>query len=111
MAGARVDNHNRLGTFVTPRLHIRYNPWKEAVVRASAGRGKRAANIFAENQQLFASNRNFSILNNDGSLYGLNPEIAWNYGLSFIQKFKLAGKDSEVIFRLLQNRFPKSSGG
>ena len=97
VAGARVDNHNRLGMFITPRLHIRYNPWKEAVIRASAGRGKRAANIFAENQQLFASNRNFSILNTDGKLYGLNPEIAWNCGLSFIQKFKLASKDAEVI--------------
>ena len=105
VAGARVDNHNRLGTFVTPRLHIRYNPWEEAVIRASAGRGKRAANIFAENQQLFASNRNFSILSNDGKLYGLNPEIAWNYGLSFIQKFKLAGKDAEVILDYYRTDF------
>lgn len=98
VAGARIDQHNRLGTFVTPRLHIRYNPWNQAVIRASVGRGKRAANIFAENQQLFASNRNFSILNSDGKLYGLNPEIAWNYGVSFIQKFKLLGMSSEVVF-------------
>ena len=105
VAGARVDNHNRLGTFITPRLHIRYNPWQEAVIRASAGRGKRAANIFAENQQLFASNRNFSILNSDGNLYGLNPEIAWNYGLSFIQKFKLFGKDAEFILDYYQTDF------
>ena len=96
VAGARVDNHNRLGTFVTPRLHIRYNPWENSVIRASAGRGKRAANIFAENQNLFASSRNFSILNTSGKLYGLNPEIAWNYGLSFSQTFKLFGKDSEI---------------
>ena len=98
VAGARIDQHNRLGTFVTPRLHIRYNPWNQAVIRASVGRGKRAANIFAENQQLFASNRNFSILNSDGKLYGLTPEIAWNYGVSFIQKFKLLGMSSEVVF-------------
>jgi outer membrane receptor for ferrienterochelin and colicin len=98
VAGARIDQHNRLGTFVTPRLHIRYNPWNQAVIRASIGRGKRAANIFAENQQLFASNRNFSILNSYGKLYGLNPEIALNYGVSFIQKFKLLGMSSEVVF-------------
>ena len=55
--GGRVDNHNRLGTFVTPRLHLRYNPWEKSVIRFSAGRGKRAANIFAENQSLFASSR------------------------------------------------------
>jgi len=97
VAGARVDHHNRLATFFTPRLHLRYNPWVNAVVRASAGRGKRAANIFAENQHLLASSRDFSILNTEGKLYGLNPEIAWNYGISFIQKFNLFGKSSEVI--------------
>lgn len=105
VAGARVDQHNRLETFVTPRVHLRYNPWKDAVLRASAGRGKRAANIFAENQQLFASNRSFSILNTHGKLYGLHPEIAWNYGISFIQKFKLAGKDTQVVFDYYRTDF------
>jgi len=105
VAGIRVDNHNRLGTFVTPRLHIRYNPWKDAVLRTSIGRGKRAANIFAENQQLFASSRNYSILNNDGKLYGLNPEIAWNYGLSFIQNFKLFGKDADIVLDYYRTDF------
>ena len=97
VAGARVDHHNRLATFFTPRLHLRYNPWVKAVFRASAGRGKRAANIFAENQHLLASSRDFSIRNTEGKLYGLQPEVAWNYGVSFIQKFNLFGKSSEVI--------------
>lgn len=105
VAGIRVDNHNRLGTFVTPRLHIRYNPWKDAVIRASAGRGKRAANIFAENQQLFATSRSFSILDNEGNLYGLNPEIAWNYGMSFIQEFKLFGKNSGIVLDFYRTDF------
>ncbi len=105
VAGIRVDNHNRLGTFITPRVHIRYNPWKDAVIRASVGRGKRAANIFAENQQLFASSRSFSFLNNDGSLYGLNPEIAWNSGLSFIQKFKLFGKNTDIVLDYYRTDF------
>ena len=26
IAGIRIDSHNRLGTFVTPRLHLRYLP-------------------------------------------------------------------------------------
>ena len=54
-AGLRVDNHNRLGTFVTPRFHIRYTPWEKGSLRGSFGRGKRAANIFAENQQFMKS--------------------------------------------------------
>lgn len=97
IAGARVDHHNRLVTFFTPRLHLRYNPWNQAVLRASIGRGKRAANIFAENQHLLASARDFSIRSSNGNLYGLQAEIAWNYGLSFIQKFKLFEKSAEVI--------------
>ena len=51
--GGRLDYHNRLGTFITPRLHVRYNPWENSVFRISAGRGKRAANIYAENQNYF----------------------------------------------------------
>ncbi len=103
--GGRVDNHNRLGTFVTPRLHARYNPWQNSVLRFSAGRGKRTANIFAENQSLFASSRAFSILDTTGKTYGLNPEIAWNYGLSFSQKFRIFNKNSEVVFDFYRTDF------
>lgn len=103
--GGRIDNHNRLGTFVTPRLHMRYNPWDKGVLRFSAGRGKRSANIFAENQPLFASSRTFEILNSNGKIYDLNPEIAWNYGLSFSQKFMLLGKSADVGFDLYRTDF------
>jgi len=103
--GGRLDNHNRLGFFATPRLHLRYNPWEFGVLRFSAGRGKRSANIFAENQQLFASSRTFSILDNGGKIYGLNPEIAWNYGLSFSQKFRIFNKNAEAGFDLYRTDF------
>ncbi|MBP4140618.1 TonB-dependent receptor plug domain-containing protein [Flavobacterium sp. P4023] len=103
--GSRIDNHNRLGTFVTPRLHARYNPWDKAVLRFSAGRGKRSADIFAENQQLFASSRTFDILDSNGKIYGLNPEIAWNYGISFAQKFSLFGKSADVGFDFYRTDF------
>lgn len=96
IAGGRVDNHNRLGFFITPRLHVRYNPWENGVLRASAGRGKRSANIFAENLALFASSRMFNITDTDGKIYGLNPEIAWNYGMSFSQGFLLFSKKADV---------------
>ena len=103
--GGRIDNHNRLGTFVTPRLHLRYNPWEKAVFRFSAGRGKRSANIFAENQSLFASSRVFSILNTSGAIYGLNPEIAWNYGASFTQSFLLFGKNADITLDVYRTDF------
>ncbi|PWA06474.1 TonB-dependent receptor plug domain-containing protein [Flavobacterium psychrotolerans] len=103
--GGRVDAHNRLGTFLTPRLHVKYNPWGKGVLRFSAGRGKRSANIFAENQQLFASSRLFDILNSNGKIYGLNPEIAWNYGLSFSQSFLFFGKNADVGFDFYRTDF------
>lgn len=103
--GGRMDVHSRLGFFITPRLHLRYNPWEKAVLRFSAGRGKRSANIFAENQNLFASSRIFNIENSNGNIYGLNPEIAWNYGLSFSQKFTVLGKRADVGFDLYRTDF------
>ena len=104
-AGWRMDNHNRLGFFITPRLHVRYNPWKKGVLRASVGRGKRSANIFAENQALFASSRAFTIQDVKGKIYGLNPEIAWNYGLSFSQGFFFFGKKADVGFDFYRTSF------
>ena len=103
--GIRIDNHNRLGTFFTPRLHVRYNPWEKGVFRFSAGRGKRSANIFAENQQLFGSSRSFEILNTGGKIYGLNPEIAWNYGISFSQKFLLFNRSGDLGFDFFRTDF------
>jgi outer membrane receptor for ferrienterochelin and colicins len=105
VAGARADVHNRLGAFFTPRLHLRYNPWEKAVVRASAGRGKRAANIFAENQSLFGSSRSLDVLNSGGKIYGLDPEIAWNYGVSFMQGFVLFGKNAEFVVDFYRTDF------
>ncbi|MCI2229166.1 TonB-dependent receptor [Polaribacter sp. MSW13] len=104
-AGLRVDTHNLLGTFITPRLHLRYVPWDKGVFRASFGRGKRSANIFAENQQLFASSRQIKIDNVGGNIYGLNPEIAWNYGVSYLQKFNLFEKKGDITFDFYRTDF------
>lgn len=89
VAGLRADLHNNLGSFITPRLHLRYLPDPKTILRASVGSGRKAANIFAENQTLFGTNRLISIQENGGSIYGLNPEKAWNYGLSIRQLFNL----------------------
>lgn len=103
--GGRMDYHNRLGAFFTPRLHVKYNPWEKSVFRFSAGRGKRAANIFAENQNLFASSRVFSVLDTNGKIYGLDAEIAWNYGLSFTQNFMLFGMKADTTIDFYRTDF------
>ncbi|MBD0851663.1 TonB-dependent receptor [Maribacter arenosus] len=95
-AGLRIDTHNRLGTFITPRFHLRYTPWEKASLRGSFGRGKRAANIYAENQQLFGSSRQIRLEDEGGTVYGLDPEDAWNYGVSFLQGFNLFERKGNV---------------
>ncbi|SDS09574.1 TonB-dependent receptor [Winogradskyella sediminis] len=104
-AGVRVDQHNKLGFFVTPRFHLRYTPWEKSALRFSVGRGKRSANIFAENQNMFASSRQINILNSGGSIYGLDPEIAWNYGVSYLQGFNLFNRKADVTFDFYRTDF------
>lgn len=94
IAGLRADYHNLFGAFVTTRLHLRYAPWENTAIRASAGRAQRTANILAENIGYMATDRNFVITASDPSLpYGLQPEVAWNFGGSVTQKFRLNYRD------------------
>ncbi len=104
-AGLRADTHNLLGNFLTPRFHARYTPWDKAAFRVSAGRGKRSANIFAENQSLFSTSRTISINDNGGDIFGLDPEIAWNYGLSFLQGFNLFDRKGDVTLDYFRTDF------
>ena len=104
-AGVRIDTHNLLGTFITPRVHLRYVPWENSVFRASFGRGKRSANVFAENQQLFASSRQINLNDTGGSIYGLHPEIAWNYGVSYMQKFRVFDQNGDITLDFYRTDF------
>jgi outer membrane receptor for ferrienterochelin and colicin len=97
IVGLRIDHNSLYGTFVTPRLHLRYEPIKGTTIRISGGRGERTANIFAENLGVLISSRQINILGTGpGKAYGLNPEIAWNEGISFDQKFKLFNRQGSV---------------
>ncbi|PTT35971.1 TonB-dependent receptor [Chryseobacterium sp. HMWF028] len=105
VAGSRVDFHNLAGTQFTPRLNFKYDFTPQTILRLSAGRGFRTANVFAESQQYFASNRAITILPNGGNIYGLKPEIAWNYGVSLQQEFKLFGRKSSIIADFFRTDF------
>ncbi len=88
IAGIRGDYHNLYGFFYSPRLHLRYKLSELAAIKASAGKGQRTPNVFAENFGYFASSREWSVegeANDPG--YGLQPERAWNFGLNFTKKF------------------------
>jgi outer membrane receptor for ferrienterochelin and colicins len=90
VAGLRGDYHNIAGFQVTPRLHMRFEPWKDGILRLSAGRGFRTANIFAENTALMASSRTLVIQEE------LRPEVAWNYGINLHQAFRLSDREAAV---------------
>lgn len=106
IAGIRGDYHSLFGAFATPRLHIRYAPWRDAALRASVGRAQRTANIFAENMGFMASNRAFVVQRGEqGLAYGLRPEVAWNTGLNFTQKFRLNYRDGSLSTDYYFTRF------
>jgi len=107
VAGLRADHNSLYGWFVTPRLNIRYEPVKGTTLRLNAGRGQRTANIFAENIGVLVSSRQIVIENNgdNSKAYGLQPEVAWNKGISVDQKFKLFHKDASFGIDFYRNDF------
>lgn len=106
VAGIRTDYHNLYGFFVTPRVHLRYAPVVNTVFRVSAGRALRTASLFTDNASLLASSRLWVIENSNSSLpYGLNPEIAWNYGMNFTQKFKINYRDAYITLDVYRTDF------
>lgn len=83
ITGARIDNHNRFGVIVSPRTLLKYSPVEKTSVRASVGYGWRTANIFSENSNLLASQRDIIFKET------VKPEEAVNLGINFTQRFSL----------------------
>lgn len=75
MVGLRGDCSSLYGSFVTPRMHLKWMPSDWLTLRVAAGKGYRSPHALAENHYLLASSRTLSIA-------PLNMEEAWNYGLS-----------------------------
>ena len=96
VAGIRYDFHNNLGNFFTPRLHFRYQPLEKSVIRLSAGTGRKASNVISENQNIFATGREIFLPKNVGNFYGLSPEKAFNYGISFRQGFYINNREGDI---------------
>lgn len=90
MPGLRLDRSDVYGTFVTPRLHVKYSPWSQLTLRASAGKGYRSPHVLAENVTLLASGRSFYA---DSKL---KQERAWNCGTSASYTTKVAGRTLEL---------------
>ncbi|NPD44720.1 MULTISPECIES: TonB-dependent receptor [unclassified Lentimicrobium] len=106
VAGLRGDYHNHYGFFMTPRLHMRYLLTDDLVIRASAGRGQRTAQIISENIGVLASNRAVlvSAVDNDKP-YGLDAEVAWNYGVNLSYEFELDYRTAVISFDVYRTQF------
>jgi outer membrane receptor for ferrienterochelin and colicin len=106
VSGLRLDYHNLYGLFLTPRLHTRLVLGDNTVLRSSAGRGQRTANVIAENSGLLASSRAFIIQNPQNNLpYGLEAEVAWNYGLNLSHDFKLNYREGSFSLEFYRTDF------
>lgn len=87
LAGLRIDNSSLYKTFVTPRLHVKYDVTPNIILRASAGKGYRSVFVMPENSYLLASSRTLKIADN------LKQESAWNYGLSGTFHIPIKGEE------------------
>ena len=90
MPGVRWDHSDRYGSFVTPRLHVKYSPSDIITLRASAGKGYRSPHALAENVTLLASGRDVMVSPD------LKQEEAWNMGASVSMNIPLAGRTLEL---------------
>lgn len=122
IAGLRGDYHNLFGFYATPRLHARYSPTETTAIKLAAGQGRRTANIFAENIGLFLTNGDFYKISSNGvenlangtqglqgdkdePYYGLDQEVAWNFGLNVTQQFVLDYREGSFTLDYYHSTF------
>ena len=90
MPGVRWDHSSHYGSFVTPRLHIKYSPSSVITFRTSVGKGYRSPHTLAENVTLLASGRDI-IIDSD-----IKQEEAWNAGASIGMNIPISRKNLEL---------------
>lgn len=106
VAGLRADRHNLFGSFLTPRLHVRYALSEDWVVRALAGRGQRSANVIAENIGYLAGGRSFDLPPSDAG-YPFEPEVAWNVGFNVTRYFAWGAREGTIVADFYRTVFDK----
>lgn len=99
LAGIRADRHNLYGTFITPRVHLRFSPGEKTTIRASTGKGFRTTNVLAENQYLLASSRSMVIAPD------LGAEEALTSGLSITRYETVAGNELRLSAEYFRTDF------
>ena len=103
------------GTQFSPRINFKYDFSPKTIVRLSAGKVSEQE-CFAESQQFLHQTELWKLLIIKEKYTVLKPEIAWNYGISLQQEFKLFGRKATWVtdffrtdFQTKFCRFRKSS--
>ena len=91
VAGLRTDFHNLFGTYFTPRVHARWQFDPNWTLRASVGKGYRTPNALMENSMVWVSSRELKFL------AALQPEIAWNSGISLAGSVQIKEKPLNIV--------------
>lgn len=91
VAGVRGDYHNLYGFQYVPRLHYKFALTEYTDLRATAGKGWRVPNFMIDNISLLANNRRWVAPDE------MLPEVSWNMGGSFVQRFKLFRRDASFV--------------
>lgn len=107
--GLRGDIHNKFKFLLTPRLHIRYSPQPNWVLRTAVGKGYRSSNIFTEYASSFASSRNVNIFRSNNFGTGLEQESAWNYGFNLTHYFLFDYRDATISLDFYRTDFEKTT--
>ncbi len=101
IAGLRVDRNNHFGTFLTPRLHVKLTPTEHITLRLAAGKGYRTAALFAENNYLLASSRQWSFDRE------FAQERGWNFGASLTGYIDLFGRELTLSAEYYRTQFDR----
>lgn len=108
VGGARYDHHNLYGGFVTPRLHARWSVTERASLKLMCGNGRRVANVWMDNVGMLAGNRRFVGRNGERVDWtALDMESAWNSGLIWTQKMKVAHRDASISVDAYRTNFQR----
>ncbi|RLD44766.1 MAG: TonB-dependent receptor [Bacteroidetes bacterium] len=99
IAGFRADYHNLFGLLLTPRLHAKYNINEHNVIRLSAGKGYRSANVIAENTSLLATSKKLRFMEE------LEIESSWNYGLSYTIYLDISARQMSITADYFRTQF------
>ena len=95
----RVDYNSEYKWLYTPRVHAKLNLTEHAIVRVSAGKSYRTANVITDNFGMLASGRILDIEEN------LKEEEGYNYGANFTYRFSIAKKDAVFSLDLYRTDF------